>query len=373
MARQKSKLPRADGRYEIKRTIKGLYDDNGKPLRKSFYSYESIADCERQYQDYLVEFRANSLLGLDGNIRKDVTVAEWAREWLKVYKKGKIKESSYIAGCQFPVERFIIPTLGMFNVAAIKPFQIEQWLTEWKEKYSDTTVRKIKLCLNAIFETAVDNGVCLKNPCKNIKLRFDKKKSAKRTYSQEMRDAIIAFSVSHKDGLYIRLLLENGLRLSEMCGLQWGDFDLGNRTVTIRRAATDVNGGVEVGKPKNATSAREIPITTELAEMVKILRNGDGFIITTSRTKDVLPPRQFRDYRYKHFFEDFSETLSEDQRTSFEVLSPHELRHTCGTLLYAKSKDIYAVSKFLGHSSVDITASVYVHDTPSLLRENLGF
>lgn len=58
---------------------------------------------------------------------------------------------------------------------------------------------------------------------------------------------------------------------------------------------------------------------------------------------------------------------------SIPSLSPHELRHTCGTLLYARTKNIYAVSKFLGHANINITAKIYVHNDVDTLRESLGF
>ena len=40
---------------------------------------------------------------------------------------------------------------------------------------------------------------------------------------------------------------------------------------------------------------------------------------------------------------------------------PLELRHTCGPLLYARTKNIYAASKFLGHANINLTAKIYVH------------
>lgn len=373
MARQKSKPPRADGRYEIKRVIKGVYTDEGKPLRKSFYSYVSKADCERQYQDYLAEIRANSLLGLDGNIRKDVTVAEWARKWLRIYKKGNVRESSYISGCEFPVEHFIIPAFGGFPLSAIKPMMLQEQFSKWCDEYSESVVKKIKACFNAIYETAIDNDYAVKNPCKNINLQFESSDGGgKRTYSQERRDDIVKFCESHPDGLYIRLLIENGLRLSEMCGLKWSDFDLDKRTVSIQRAITDNRGRAVIGEPKSTTSKRVIPITEAMCDIIKKCMTDDVYIISV-RNGGLMNPRVFRDYRYKYFFNDYIETLSEKERETFEVLSPHELRHTCGTLLYANYKDLFSVSKFLGHSSVDITAKVYVHETPDMLRENLGF
>ena len=52
-------------------------------------------------------------------------------------------------------------------------------------------------------------------------------------------------------------------------------------------------------------------------------------------------------------------------------LTMHELRHTCGTLLYDSTKDIYAVSKYMGHSSVRVTEKYYMHEDTDMLRSHL--
>ena len=52
----------------------------------------------------------------------------------------------------------------------------------------------------------------------------------------------------------------------------------------------------------------------------------------------------------------------------FQYVTLHELRHTYGTLLKAKGVDIYTIQKLLGHSSVDVTAKIYVHNDLDTLR-----
>ena len=51
--------------------------------------------------------------------------------------------------------------------------------------------------------------------------------------------------------------------------------------------------------------------------------------------------------------------------------TPHELRHTRGSLLYKATGDIYAVSRFLGHSSVKVTEQIYVHVDAEDIRKQL--
>ena len=84
-----------------------------------------------------------------------------------------------------------------------------------------------------------------------------------------------------------------------------------------------------------------------------------------------LNPKNFTAKRYKTFFDRYVDSLPKSEGDKFPRLTPHELRHTCGTLLYADSKNIYAVSKYLGHSDVSITAKLYVHNDIDILRESL--
>lgn len=70
--------------------------------------------------------------------------------------------------------------------------------------------------------------------------------------------------------------------------------------------------------------------------------------------------------RYKRWFDAL---ISE--RKEIEMYTPQELRHTRGTLLYKQTRDIYAVSRFLGHSSAKVTEKIYMHDDVEDLRSHL--
>lgn len=83
-------------------------------------------------------------------------------------------------------------------------------------------------------------------------------------------------------------------------------------------------------------------------------------------------PKNFTAKRYKTFWHRYIATLSKRSKDTFVVLTPHELRHTCGTLMYNRTKNIYAVSKYLGHADVSITAKLYVHNDIDTLRDSLG-
>lgn len=359
---------RSDGRYEIKRTIPAEYSADGKPYRKSFYSSVSKQDCINQYNAYLLDLGRNPMPEVQ--LPSDSTnFTEWANTWLVTYKKGKVKGNTYSETYERTVNNYLIPHFGECDIKDIKPIDIQTFMNEMAQKFSDSTLSKIQLCLNGMFDIAADNGLIQKNPAKKINAKSEIKTEGKRTYTKEQYDIVVSFAKDHPFGHVIRLMLEVGLRCSELCGLQYRDIDYSTCTLNLRRACTTVNYRPHISEDmKNKSSKRSIPISTDLCEHIRqhLLQADADFFVVTDRA-ETITPGNFSKYRYKTFFKELCEA-----HPNIPSLTPHELRHTCGTLLYANSKDIYAVSKYLGHTNIDITVKTYVHDTADLLREHLG-
>ena len=51
------------------------------------------------------------------------------------------------------------------------------------------------------------------------------------------------------------------------------------------------------------------------------------------------------------------------------MLTPHELRHSFGSILYERGVDIVTISKLMGHARIEITVKLYVHDSMELMRD----
>ncbi len=47
----------------------------------------------------------------------------------------------------------------------------------------------------------------------------------------------------------------------------------------------------------------------------------------------------------------------------------HDLRHSFASLLLAGGADLKTVSTALGHSTISVTADVYAHVSPSMLKD----
>lgn len=364
MPRPAKKPPnRADGRYEKKYSFEHI---TGDPKRKSFYSRISFEDCDRQAKEYEAMLQAHILVG-DRLVTREATFKEWAETWLNVYKSGgKVRDNTYIKTYENIVNNHLIPYFDKTKMTSITQVDIENFVSA-KKNLSQSALNKMRVCLNAIFKTAIKNKVCYINPVEDVLFKSEKDSKNMRIYTSSDVKQILSFCDKHKDGIYIRILLELGLRCSELCGLMWDDIDFKKRTVTIQRAVTDLKGKKIIDKPKSKSSVRTLPISSDLLQRLKDYPGEKtGFILKSSKTGEALSPLSFKKRRYKTFFDDLAK-----EYPNIKMLNPHELRHTCGTLLYAKSHDIYAVSKYLGHSSVEITTKLYVHDSTDVLRKNL--
>lgn len=138
---------------------------------------------------------------------------------------------------------------------------------------------------------------------------------------QRLHQYVQANPTPRKIGLLFGL--ELGLRIGEICGLQWGDFDLKLGTLNINRTVCRISCGnghtkVVIQTPKNRTSRREIPIPKQLLLMLKKLRGSAGnaaWFLSGSESKPTEPRCYRKSIKGNH--SNFSITQMED--TAFSI------------------------------------------------------
>ena len=159
--------------------------------------------------------------------------------------------------------------------------------------------------------------------------------------------------------LGILMCLQTGMRIGEVCALQWGDIDLQKGVVTISKTIERIyiidsevkHTELIISSPKTQNSHRDIPLSKTLLQMLRPLKRivNDKFFIITNEEKPT-EPRTFRNY-YKTVLK----TLN------IPPLKFHGLRHSFATRCIESNCDYKTVSVILGHSDISTTLNLYVH------------
>lgn len=261
----------------------------------------------------------------------------------------------------------------------ITPMDIERFLvylrTDYKSKFNKPlapkTTHHIYATLNLIFGYAEKQQIIAKNPMNKVPAPKKEKKPVDALTEEQAQDFFAAVNkckIDFKCMMY--LLITTGIRRSEFVGLKWSDLDEANSTITINRGVSYTpESGIVVSTPKTANSIRTIPLVTSTLHLLQEWKatvqkeNPDtilsGAFIFPSKN-DLFAARDPNSVtrRVKRFM----------RNNGLPDLSPHDLRHSCATLLLSQGADIKSVQNILGHADASTTLNFYVKSDLKQMR-----
>ncbi len=179
------------------------------------------------------------------------------------------------------------------------------------------------------------------------------RKRPKEVYSEEQIAAMLAVARRHgTDALVILLLaLDAGLRVSEICALEWGDVDLREGTVLVQRSV--YQGEVQTPKGKIG----KIALTRALHDALVAHRREavHGPLVVYRRPSHKKPTTG------PHTPATIWTVLGRIQaELGLKKAGPHLLRHTALTRLANLGASVYVVQSVARHAHLQ-TTQVYLH------------
>lgn len=221
MARPRKEKPNHGKVYEVKVTI-GKSSD-GSLIRKSFYSSVSKADARAKAEQFKISQAVQEITG-EPICENNTTFETWALRVLESLK-GTVKDSTYHLTYRNSIENHLIPYFGKHRLATIRQIDIQEYFNAKGRELTLETLKKHKMALNRIFESALLNDIISRNPCISIKLKSTVSAAEKHIYTKEQCALVLQYAAEHRYGLGVYLMLSYGLSRSELLGLRWCDFD----------------------------------------------------------------------------------------------------------------------------------------------------
>lgn len=358
---------RKDGRWEG-RYIKGYDSKNQKAKYASVYG-KTYSETKQK----LNEAKYKTSIGIAYIDAKNKLFGEVITNWFNA-QKANLKPSSSVK-YQNIIENHILPELGHKKMRELNSDLFYTFLNTQGNSgnkknggtLSTSSLQTMLYILNATIKYAASNNMIT---LFSIRLTGSGKDAASvQTLEQHEENALDIFLSTHisRRNLGILLSLYCGLRIGEICALQWTDIDTQNATLyvhrTVQRIATPSGKSktkIHIGPPKSKTSMRAIPVPSFLVPIIFGLAKEDppnAYILAGSISKP-LEPRTFQNY--------FNQVLN---YAGIKKVKYHTLRHTFATNCVALGFDIKSLSEILGHSNVSVTLNKYVH--PSMQQKRL--
>lgn len=291
--------------------------------------------AERRASDIEHDIRA----GIHGWKSTIPSFAEWWAIYKKTYtplKAARNRDAQIVA--------HFLPHFGARRLDEITKSDIVRYLNfrraqktatpghKTRKQISESTVRRERSLLQAIFERAIEEGHDFKNPFRGIKRGKDKPRTRVLSLDEEEK---LLDALRPRFQRFVRFALGTGARLDEIRGVD-PDQDINWKDGTVH----------VIGKFRKE---RDIPMQPDAQLALTEQLEAEERLWTQN-------PQRLR------------EVLTQGAaRAGIPRITPHALRHTFGTRWLQAGGDIYKLSKILGHSSVAVTEAHYAH----LLKDDL--
>lgn len=272
--------------------------------------------------------------------------------------RNKVKESTW-ANYQMKAQRFILPKFGdcpidKITINDIRAFAQDLMAQDLSNKY----IRDILSVLKSVLLFA-EQQYHVQNPM-TIFMMPPRVRSDLSLLSTKDQHTLEQYIAAHHnlETLGIAIAKSTGLRVGELCALQWKDIDLEKRILTVKKTMLRIQSPDEKRKtkliittPKSASSFRKIPIPASLLPFLLEFADEQDVYVTAGREKPVEP---------RTVQKRFTRIL---KAAGLPIVNFHALRHMFATNCIKLGFDMKTLSELLGHSNVEVTMKIYVHSS----------
>lgn len=294
---------------------------------RRYVSGHSRAEAGRRLRDAIADAHR------DKAAADSPTVAWWAERWLDTVAH-RVRPST-LRSYRKVIEAHVIPALGSWPLADLRPGDVERWTAALGERgLRPSTVALSRRVLGACLADAERDGRAPRNAARLA--HAPRVEGTTRRQTLTAAEARRLLHIAHEDrevGLLVTLALGTGARVGELLALDWSDVDLEAGTVSIARSRSRAG----LGPTKSRRGVRTVALPNFAIEELRAESRRDGPVIATHDGRPLIPERAGEQWRVLR------------ARAGLGDLRFHDLRGTYATLALASGIPPKALADVLGH------------------------
>ena len=290
--------------------------------------------------------------------------------WFQIHVRGqtlKPKTEQFYEHCTKNITEFFkgkaLQDISSLDIEKYLAYLRTEFKTKQGKNLAPKTVYSYYRTLHLIFAFAERQDLIQKNPMNRVKAPKKVRKPVDAMNLEQAKAFLAALDGSPLEfKCMMYLLITSGIRRGECTGLKWKDINESEGTLHIKRTvAYTAKSGITIQDPKTVNGIRPIPLMPSVLDLLKEFKGetqtahpnvnlSEAFIFPCP--DDLYSPRipDAITRRLKRFI----------VRNNLPDFSPHDLRHTCATLLLSNGADVKSVQAILGHADASTTLNFYV-------------
>lgn len=308
-----------------------------------------------------------------------MTLSELYNEWLDL--KILPSNRSVVTKKKYLMRKKVIERLfGNKPVSQIKPSEYQKIMNEYGETVSRNFLGRLNSSIQASIQMAIADKVIIEDFTAYVELFSSKsgqKVEEKYLHTESDYQKVLVYLKNKFDyqksivPYVIYFLFKTGMRFSELIALTWDEVDeLNEQLKTYRRYNTAIH---KFTPPKNNTSIRLVPITSDMLSLLKTLK-----ILQLKTNKELNIDNEnnliFQHFGYVYDVPDIA-TVNKAIKVMlkelqiFPLITTKGARHTYGSYLWHNNIDLGVIAKILGHKDISMLIDVYGHTLEEKISE----
>lgn len=348
----------------------------GERKQRSKGGFRTMADAKA----WRLREDANALRGV-GSTPEDLTVTEFVARYIDSRPPGKPSDGT-LYHYRRDARLYIDPYIGHIPVVKLDKQTVQWWHRQLMQRptlkggrtgLAPRTIRNAHTLLSSAFNEALNDGVVTRNPCRGVTPPRVPRSKRTRLSEVEVRRFLSVADTHNRLGLLYRLGLFTLLRPGELLALKWDDIDWRRSTVRVDATRSqDAMGRFVLGeRAKTESSHRTIAVTDDVMARLRAhrARQNEHRLQYTElwHDNDLVFARDNGTMIGQKMLADTLTRLC--TLAGVPRVTPHELRGTGATLMVENNEHLKVISERLGHSSISVTADIYLSVSEGMQRE----